>query len=76
MMAKRSKSSATGTYPGTFYHAVRLLQTLSALTVAGIMFFFIAHLNAEHFLVPWMFYFVRVASCSVCLVGSRINAGL
>jgi hypothetical protein len=45
-------------YPRIVFYVVKVLQIISACAVAGVMFFFIAHLNSKKSSVPWMFYIV------------------
>jgi hypothetical protein len=54
----RSKRPATSLYPAIPYYILKLLQSLSAIAVAGVMFHFIGHMNQGHYALPWMFYFV------------------
>jgi hypothetical protein len=46
-------------YPRFVFYLVKALQITSSCCIAGIMFFFIAHLNKEKSSIPWMFYFLQ-----------------
>jgi hypothetical protein len=62
-MGKRSRPSGLLLYPPVTFYVIKTLQILSAGIVAGIMFYFITHLNKLHYSLPWMFFFVRILPC-------------
>ncbi|SPN99252.1 uncharacterized protein DNG_02289 [Cephalotrichum gorgonifer] len=41
------------------FYVARALQLLASCAVAGVMFYFIAHLNKNKSALPWMFYFLQ-----------------
>ena len=57
-MARSRNHTGPALYPRVPFYVLKVIQLLSSFIVAGVMFFFIAHLNYGHYVVPWMFYFV------------------
>ena len=57
----RRKSARPGRpslYPKLPFFIAIAFQLLSSFAVAGIMFYFIAHVTTKGYRLPWMFYFV------------------
>ncbi|EGU84445.1 hypothetical protein FOXB_05038 [Fusarium oxysporum f. sp. conglutinans Fo5176] len=52
-------SSGLFPYQPIPFLVAKSFQVISSCLVAGIMFFFIAHLNQEHVKIPWMFFFLQ-----------------
>jgi hypothetical protein len=46
-------------YPRILLYLAIAFQLLASLAVAGVMFYFIAHLNTKGYSLPWMFYFLQ-----------------
>ncbi|KAM5342200.1 hypothetical protein ACJ41O_015231 [Fusarium nematophilum] len=58
-------------YPRIPFFIAKAFQVTSSCVVAGVMFFFIAHLYKEHVRVPWMFFFLQ-GSAMATLVSNLV----
>ncbi|MCJ1229155.1 hypothetical protein MMC12_005820 [Toensbergia leucococca] len=54
-MGKSRISKQPSHYPPLAFHLIRLGQILSSIVVASVLFFFIHHLEIEHYNIPWTF---------------------
>ena len=59
IMGKSRISKQPSHYPPLAFHLIRLGQILSSIVVASVLFFFIHHLEIEHYNIPWTFLLVR-----------------
>ncbi|KAK2135908.1 hypothetical protein NOF04DRAFT_1000050 [Fusarium oxysporum II5] len=48
-------------------------QVISSCAVAGIMFFFIAHLNQERVKIPWMFFFLQGSALATLISNTAMG---
>ncbi|KAF2429294.1 hypothetical protein EJ08DRAFT_698434 [Tothia fuscella] len=53
---------APSKYPKVLFHGLRSAQLLASVVVGAVMFYFIYHLNHDHWQIPWTFIFFTVAS--------------
>jgi hypothetical protein len=66
-------SRAPSPYPSLLFHAVRLVQFVSATIVMGFLAFFVHYLIEDHYYIPWTF-LVLLAVSSFTLASTLVTA--